>query len=98
MIPQSCRLPVNIVRKIKHLRTLPARVSICACSGGPRNFMAGKALTPAREPAHETRRQTRPARGIVPVTEKQRRLDRLLDEALEETFPGSDAVAISQPA
>jgi hypothetical protein len=33
-----------------------------------------------------------------PVTEKQRKLDRLLDEALEETFPGSDPVAISQPA
>jgi hypothetical protein len=33
-----------------------------------------------------------------PVTEKQLRLDRLLDEALEETFPGSDPVAISQPA
>jgi hypothetical protein len=32
------------------------------------------------------------------VTEKQRKLDRLLDEALEETFPGSDPVAISQPA
>jgi len=33
-----------------------------------------------------------------PVTDKQRKLDRLLDEALEETFPGSDPVAISQPA
>jgi hypothetical protein len=39
-----------------------------------------------------------PPVATVPVTEKQRRLDRLLDEALEETFPGSDAVAISQPA
>ncbi len=34
----------------------------------------------------------------VPLTEKQRRLDRMLDEALEETFPGSDAVSVSQPA
>ena len=33
-----------------------------------------------------------------PLTEKQRKLDRQLDEALEETFPGSDPVAISQPA
>ena len=33
-----------------------------------------------------------------PATEKQRKLDRQLDEALEETFPGSDPVAISQPA
>ncbi len=32
------------------------------------------------------------------VTEKERKLDRRLDEALEETFPGSDPVAISQPA
>jgi hypothetical protein len=32
------------------------------------------------------------------VSEKQRKLDRLLDEALKETFPGSDPVAISQPA
>jgi hypothetical protein len=34
----------------------------------------------------------------APVTEKERRLDRQLDEALEETFPASDPVAISQPA
>ena len=32
------------------------------------------------------------------LTEKQRKLDRQLDEALEETFPGSDPVAVSQPA
>ena len=32
------------------------------------------------------------------IAEKQRKLDRRLDEALEETFPGSDPVAISQPA
>jgi hypothetical protein len=36
--------------------------------------------------------------AAAPMTEKQRRLDRMLDEALEETFPGSDPVAISQPA
>jgi hypothetical protein len=34
----------------------------------------------------------------APVTEKHRKLDRQLDEALEETFPASDPVAISQPA
>ncbi len=32
------------------------------------------------------------------ISEKQRKLDRQLDEALEETFPGSDPVAVSQPA
>jgi hypothetical protein len=36
--------------------------------------------------------------AAAPVTEKQRKLDRQLDEALEETFPASDPVAISQPA
>jgi hypothetical protein len=29
---------------------------------------------------------------------EQRRLDRALDEGLEETFPGSDPVNITQPA
>jgi hypothetical protein len=42
--------------------------------------------------------QEKSAQPTTPVTEKQRKLDRLLDEALEETFPGSDPVAISQPA
>jgi hypothetical protein len=32
------------------------------------------------------------------VAEKERRNDRQLDEALEETFPASDPVSISQPA
>jgi hypothetical protein len=31
------------------------------------------------------------------VTEK-RRLDRALEEALKETFPGSDPVSVTQPA
>jgi nicotinate phosphoribosyltransferase len=39
-----------------------------------------------------------PPKTAAPVTEKERRLDRQLDEALEETFPASDPVAISQPA
>ena len=30
-------------------------------------------------------------------TAKQERLDDALDEGLEETFPGSDAVALTQP-
>jgi hypothetical protein len=34
----------------------------------------------------------------VPVVEKERRVDRRLDEALEETFPASDPVSMSQPA
>jgi hypothetical protein len=46
-----------------------------------------------------------PAPRTVPnaasVAEKQaekRRLDDALDEGLEETFPGSDAVNVTQPA
>jgi len=30
-------------------------------------------------------------------SDKKRQLDQLLDEALAETFPGSDAIAIIQP-
>jgi hypothetical protein len=29
---------------------------------------------------------------------EKRRLDRALDEGLEETFPGSDSVSVTQPA
>jgi hypothetical protein len=32
-----------------------------------------------------------------PGREKQERLDRVLEEGLEETFPGSDAVSVVQP-
>jgi hypothetical protein len=35
---------------------------------------------------------------VAPAAEKVRRVDRSLDEALEETFPASDPVSISQPA
>jgi nicotinate phosphoribosyltransferase len=35
---------------------------------------------------------------VPPVPEKESRLDRRLDEALEETFPASDPVSMSQPA
>jgi hypothetical protein len=33
----------------------------------------------------------------APAPKTQPHLDDLLDEALEETFPGSDAVSLSQP-
>ena len=41
---------------------------------------------------------TRPrsARSDAEAAEK-RRLDRALDEGLEETFPGSDSVSVTQP-
>ena len=34
----------------------------------------------------------------VPQDPEQDRLDRALDEGLEETFPGSDPVSVTQPA
>ena len=34
----------------------------------------------------------------TPEEDEKRRLDAALDEALEETFPGSDPVSVSQPA
>jgi len=42
---------------------------------------------------------TRPrsARNDAEAAEK-RRLDRALEEGLEETFPGSDSVSVTQPA
>jgi hypothetical protein len=33
----------------------------------------------------------------VAMSEKERKLDRRLDEALEETFPASDPIAVSPP-
>ena len=34
----------------------------------------------------------------TPEEEEKRRLDEALEEGLEETFPGSDPVSVSQPA
>ena len=34
----------------------------------------------------------------APLPARLQRLDELLDEALEETFPASDPVALSQPS
>jgi hypothetical protein len=62
------------------------------------NIIAGKALSLTRSLPMKHDEKPAPTVAAAPMTEKQRRLDRLLDEALEETFPGSDPVAISQPA
>jgi hypothetical protein len=37
-------------------------------------------------------------REPLPTGKSKKALDRKLDEALEESFPGSDPVSISQPA
>jgi len=55
-------------------------------------------LSYTRSPPMKHREKSAQPATAPPLTEKQRKLDRQLDEALEETFPGSDPVAISQPA
>jgi nicotinate phosphoribosyltransferase len=42
--------------------------------------------------------KTAPPVPPAPTAEKESRMDRRLDEALEETFPASDPVSMSQPA
>lgn len=44
------------------------------------------------------RRTSQPKKTIEEVADAKRRLDRALDEGLEETFPASDPVAVSEPA
>ena len=43
-------------------------------------------------------RMTAPARNGLADREEKRRLDDALDEGLEETFPASDPVNVTQPA
>jgi len=38
------------------------------------------------------------SKGEKPDSEEKRRLDEALEEGLEETFPGSDPVNVTQPA
>ncbi|NVO13026.1 MAG: hypothetical protein HXX10_03220 [Rhodoplanes sp.] len=46
-----------------------------------------------KKPAVETKRREK-----LPLGKSKEALDRKLDEALEESFPGSDPVSMSQPA
>ena len=43
-------------------------------------------------------RTTKPKKAIEEAADLKRRLDRALDEGLEETFPASDPVAVTEPA
>jgi hypothetical protein len=43
-------------------------------------------------------RRARPDHSGTPSAEEKRRLDDALEEGLEETFPGSDPVNVTQPA
>ena len=38
------------------------------------------------------------SRDPTPEQDEKRRLDEALEEGLEETFPGSDPVSVTQPA
>ena len=40
----------------------------------------------------------RNSKGEKPDSDEKRRLDDALEEGLEETFPGSDPVSVTQPA
>lgn len=52
---------------------------------------------PTRAPHHPTEtREQAAARKRAAAAEQQRR-DAALDEGLEETFPGSDPVSVTQP-
>jgi len=42
-------------------------------------------------------RRGRPHDASTPDSEEKRRLDEALEEGLEETFPGSDPVNVTQP-
>jgi nicotinate phosphoribosyltransferase len=44
------------------------------------------------------RRTRRPKPTLAENREKQARLERALEEGLQETFPASDPVAVTQPA
>lgn len=43
------------------------------------------------------RHRAHPDDGATPASEEKRRLDDALEEGLEETFPGSDPVNVTQP-
>jgi nicotinate phosphoribosyltransferase len=43
-------------------------------------------------------RRPKPSKVDPEADEKKQRLERELEEGLEETFPGSDPVAVTEPA
>lgn len=57
--------------------------------------MSGSKINPATNPAgHGVGK----APGKAAADEEKRQLEVALDEGLEETFPGSDPVSVTQPA
>ena len=68
-----------------------------ACLGPPQNRFAGAGCQPGGHPcpdhaATPTRCNANETKG-----DEKRRLDQALEEGLEETFPGSDPVNVTQP-
>jgi hypothetical protein len=53
--------------------------------------MSGSKINPAPKPAAH-------GAGKAAADEEKRQLEVALDEGLEETFPGSDPVSVTQPA
>jgi nicotinate phosphoribosyltransferase len=45
-----------------------------------------------------TRKARRPTRNIAEEQQRKQRLEAALEEGLEETFPASDPVAVTEPA
>jgi hypothetical protein len=60
---------------------------------------AAKSLEASRLPTHEDVAMTGPRSKAEDAKDAdKRRLDEALEEGLEETFPGSDPVNVTQPA
>ena len=56
-----------------------------------------KAKAKRRKPAHKKPARKTPARNTVKPPKKNMRAERDLEEGLRESFPGSDALAVTDP-
>jgi hypothetical protein len=67
-----------------------------ACLGPPQNRFTGTACQ--SEDVAMTGPRSKPASDKDVKDAEKRRLEEALEEGLEETFPGSDPVSVTQPA
>jgi hypothetical protein len=56
-----------------------------------------KTKTKKRKPARKKPMRKKPARKVVKPSKKSARAERDLEEGLRESFPGSDALAVTDP-
>jgi hypothetical protein len=56
-----------------------------------------KTKTKKRKPARKKPMRKQPARKVVKPSKKSARAERDLEEGLRESFPGSDALAVTDP-